>query len=76
VNGLKMVSIIIKKWLRRHFNLRELSKQLKTEVMSKSNEGKEHRNHKKEPAKSLKEKRASKAAKRDEKNSSGTILQN
>jgi hypothetical protein len=43
--------------------------------MTKSNEGKERRNHKKGPAKSLKEKRASKAAKRDEKNDSGTVLQ-
>jgi hypothetical protein len=43
--------------------------------MSKSNEGKERKNQKKGPAKSLKEKRASKAAKRDEKNDSGTVLQ-
>jgi len=43
--------------------------------MSKSNEGKERRNHKKGPAKSLKEKRASKAEKRDEKKGNGTIFQ-
>lgn len=43
--------------------------------MTKSSEGKERRNQKKGPAKSLKEKRASKAAKRDEKNNNGSILQ-
>ncbi len=43
--------------------------------MSKNTEGKERRNQKKGPAKSLKEKRASKAEKRDEKKGSDTILQ-
>jgi hypothetical protein len=43
--------------------------------MTKSNEGKERRNQKKGPAKILKEKRASKAAKRDKKKNSTSILQ-
>jgi hypothetical protein len=43
--------------------------------MTKSNEGKERKNHKKGAVKSLKEKRASKAAKRNEKKSPGTISQ-
>jgi hypothetical protein len=40
--------------------------------MSKEKEGKE-KNNKKAPVKNLKEKRAAKAAKRDEKNSQGRI---
>jgi len=43
--------------------------------MTKSNEGKERRNQKKGPVKTLKEKRTSKAAKRDEKKDSGIIIQ-
>jgi hypothetical protein len=41
--------------------------------MSKAKEGKERRNTKKEPAKSLKEKRASKVAKRKERNEASKI---
>lgn len=41
--------------------------------MSKEKEGKE-KNNKKAPVKNLKEKRAAKAAKRAEKNKSGTII--
>jgi hypothetical protein len=47
----------------------------KKNIMANSKEGKERKNVKKEAAKSLKEKRASKAAKRDKKKDGGTIHQ-